>query len=113
VLTPPHLAYAAKLLVVRSGSRLSLQLHTEKSETLCLVEGRALLLLEREDGADATVEMEQNRGYTVVPGRRHRVTALSAAVIFEASTPEVGITVRLEDDYARCNESLGSRESGS
>jgi mannose-6-phosphate isomerase-like protein (cupin superfamily) len=108
VLTPPDFGYAAKLLAVRAGARLSLQFHTEKCETLCLVQGRAVLLLEAGDGPDTTLEMEPQRGYTVAPGRRHRITALVDALIFEASTPEVGTTVRIQDDYDRCDEILGT-----
>jgi mannose-6-phosphate isomerase len=107
LLTPQGFPYAAKLLFVESGARLSLQVHTEKTETLCLVRGRALLLLEGEDGCDCTTEMVQQMGYSIPSGRRHRITGLEDAVLFEASTPELGATLRLEDDYRRSDEVLG------
>jgi hypothetical protein len=38
--------------------------------------------------------------------QRHRLCAAADedATIFEASTPEAGTTLRLEDDYARADE---------
>jgi hypothetical protein len=41
-----------------------------------------------------------------VIGQRHRLCAAPDrdVTIFEASTPEIGTTYRLEDDYARTHE---------
>jgi hypothetical protein len=52
------------------------------------------------------VQMEREVGYHVAVGQRHRICASpdEDAVVFEASTPEVGTTYRLEDDYARPHE---------
>lgn len=82
-------------------ARLSLQSHTEKHETLHLAKGEALLTLGTED----RLFLE---GETVVipPNTKHRIAALTRCVIYEASTPETGITIRHEDDYGRGNEAL-------
>ncbi len=106
LLSPPDAPYAAKLIHVRAGQRLSLQVHDLKVETQTLVEGRGFLVLEGADGAVHEVPMEKGRGYHVAVGQRHRLCAAADedAVVFEASTPEVGTTYRLEDDYARPNE---------
>jgi quercetin dioxygenase-like cupin family protein len=37
----------------------------------------------------------------LVPGTRHRFTAVEDADIFEVSTPEIDDVVRLEDRYGR------------
>ncbi len=50
------------------------------------------------------IEMEPGKGYTIRPFQKHRLVALEDAEIVEASTPEVGTTYRLEDDYARPHE---------
>jgi mannose-6-phosphate isomerase len=104
VFTPAWLPYVGKLLNVRGGMRLSLQLHDMKTESLALISGSARLALEDEHGSLRESLMEPGVGYTVFPGRAHRITALSDCVIVEASTPEVGTTVRIEDDFGRPDE---------
>jgi hypothetical protein len=46
LLTPTDLPYAAKILHISEGRRLSLQRHTEKTETVVLLSGDATLILE-------------------------------------------------------------------
>ncbi len=98
----PH--YCAKILHIHAGKRLSLQYHDVKLETQCLISGRALLILEDEQGVLREIEMERGKGYTIRPFQKHRLVALEDAEIVEASTPELGTTYRLEDDYARPHE---------
>jgi mannose-6-phosphate isomerase len=113
LLSPPDAPYAAKLIHVHAGKRLSLQLHDTKVETQTLVAGRGLLILEGPDGQLHEIEMQPYVGYHVSVGQRHRVCAPpdSDAIIFEASTPELGTTVRLEDDYARPDETEALRQA--
>src|SRR5215218_2445557 len=98
LLSPPDAPYAAKLIHVFAGKRLSLQLHDTKVETQTLVAGRGILVLEGPDGQLHDIEMQPGVGYHVAVGQRHRVCAApdADATIFEASTPEVGVTLRLE-----------------
>ena len=102
VLTPRGAPYCMKVLEINRGCRTSLQAHTEKHETLHIAKGRALVTI----GA-SQFEMEAPRTVTIPPDTRHRVTALTRCVIYEASTPETGETIRFEDDYGRGNEVLG------
>src|ERR687896_2203043 len=106
LLSPRDAPYAAKLIHVYAGRRLSLQLHDAKVETQTLVAGRGVLVLEGDDGQLHDVAMQPGVGYHVAVGQRHRLCAApdSDATVFEASTPEVGVTLRLEDDYARPDE---------
>jgi oxalate decarboxylase/phosphoglucose isomerase-like protein (cupin superfamily) len=104
VFTESRLPYCGKLLTIQAGHRLSLQVHDSKTETICLLTGSALLTLEDEGGAVIETPMELQVGYTVLPGRRHRIRALADSVLAEASTPETGTTFRLEDDYGRPDE---------
>ena len=106
LLTPPDAPYASKLIHVRAGKRLSLQVHDLKVETQTLVAGSGVLVLEGADGQLHEVQMQTGVGYHIAVGQRHRTCAApdADATIFEASTPEMGTTLRLEDDYARPDE---------
>ena len=106
LLSPPDAPYTSKLIHVRAGKRLSLQVHDLKVETQTLVAGKGVLVLEGADGQLHEIEMQPGVGYHIAVGQRHRTCAApdGDATIFEASTPEVGITLRLEDDYARPDE---------
>jgi len=106
LLSPPDAPYASKLIHVSAGKRLSLQVHDVKEETQTLISGRGFLVLEGADGELHDVWMEPNVGYHVAVGQRHRLCAApdQDVTVFESSTPEIGTTFRLEDDYARPNE---------
>ncbi len=104
VFTEEHLPYVGKIIRVRRGRRLSLQVHDHKTETMTLLAGKATLWLEAASGELEPVAMEAGRGYTVLPGTRHRLCGVTDAVILEVSTPETGVTLRLEDDYGRPDE---------
>jgi mannose-6-phosphate isomerase len=101
--------YVGKVLHVEAGKRLSLQYHDQKLETQCLMAGRAVLQLDDENGELREIAMELGVGYTIKPSRRHRLIAVSDSDVVEVSTPEVGTTYRLEDDYGRSHESEESR----
>src|SRR5919201_2926468 len=113
LLSPTTAPYAAKLIHVRAGKRLSLQLHDTKVETQTLIAGRGILVLEGSDGHLHEIPMLPWVGYHVAVGQRHRLCAPpdADATIFEASTPEVGATYRLEDDYARPHETEELRQA--
>jgi mannose-6-phosphate isomerase-like protein (cupin superfamily) len=106
VFTSAELPYTGKMLAVSAGKRLSLQVHDLKLETVMLVSGTAVLHLESEEGVVEALQMQLGLGYTVWPGRRHRIEAVTDAILVEASTPEEGTTYRLDDDYNRPDERL-------
>jgi mannose-6-phosphate isomerase len=113
LLSPSDAPYAAKIIHVFAGKRLSLQVHDTKVETQTLVRGRGVLVLEGPDGELHDIALQPWVGYHVAVGQRHRLCAAADddAVIFEASSPEVGITYRLEDDYARPDETEQVRQA--
>ena len=106
LLSPPDVPYASKLIHVFAGKRLSLQVHDIKVETQTLVAGHGVLVLEGSDGELHEIKMQPGVGYHVAVGQRHRLCAApdQDATVFETSTPEIGTTLRLEDDYARPDE---------
>lgn len=104
ILTTPDLPYAAKILVVNQGCRLSLQSHSQKTETITLISGQAQITLGTNPAELTTTNMDIDNGYTIYPQVIHRLTAVTDCRFFEASTPEKGTTFRLEDDYHRPDE---------
>jgi quercetin dioxygenase-like cupin family protein len=109
--TPPGKSYAGKLLHVRAGHRLSLQYHDQKHETILLLHGHALLHADDATGEVHAVEMLPGLGYSIVPGQRHRLEAIEDSDFVEASTPELGITFRIQDDHGRGNETEAVRSA--
>lgn len=110
IVSPPELPYTSKILHVNAGHRLSSQVHDKKQETLTLFSGQANLLIDGQDGEIKQIQMQLLKGYTIQPGQRHRVAAVTDAEIFEASTQEIGTTYRLEDDYSRGDETEDVRK---
>lgn len=93
--------YAGKILHVNAGEALSLQYHEAKDETLYLLAGEYVLIVE-EDGQMVTRTMRPGDAYHVQTGVRHRMTAgPEGCDIVEVSTPELDDVVRIEDRYGR------------
>ena len=94
--------YAAKILEVRKGQRLSLQYHEKKKETMYLLEGSAILeIRDMADKAFRTVNLELDQSIDIEPKTIHRLIAMEDSKILEVSTPELADVVRVEDDYGR------------
>lgn len=110
ILTPPELSVTGKILHLDDGKRFSLQYHDEKRESLTLISGEALIILEDEKGDLKEIEMESFKGYYIRPFQKHRCKGITDCDIFEASTKEEGNTVRLEDDYGRGTETEEMRK---
>ena len=92
--------YAGKILRLSAGQSLSLQYHERKDETLYVLEGDVLLLVE-EDGAMRERKLAPGESYRIRPGVKHRMRAEQPCVVFEVSSPELDDVVRLEDEYGR------------
>jgi quercetin dioxygenase-like cupin family protein len=93
--------YAAKVLHIEAGQRLSLQYHRVKEETLLLVCGRMGLELEAQGGSMEYHEAVPGQVFHIPPGRKHRMAALETCDVLEVSTPELEDLVRLHDDFGR------------
>ncbi len=107
--TPDDLPYAGKLLHIKAGARLSLQLHDEKRESWFLLAGRAKVVWQDRSGALIETELALGVGYTCSLGQVHRLVGITDCDVIEASTPEIGTTWRLEDDFARPHETPEQR----
>lgn len=95
--------YLGKILYINAGKRLSLQYHERKVETIRVLQGKLLLVIqEGRDGPLYNKTLTAGETYHVAQGTIHRFCAGDEDVsIVEVSTPEIDDVVRLEDDYAR------------
>ena len=109
IITHPQLERVGKIIFVNAGSKLSLQYHDQKEETLVLFSGQAIIWLENDQGKIEKFNMMLKKGYLIRPNQKHRVEAVKDSVIFEVSSPEAGNTFRIEDDYRRGTETEADR----
>ncbi len=101
--------YIGKVLHINAGAKLSLQVHDEKQESWLLVSGKAAVIWENNKAELIQTELVPGQGYSTKVGQKHRLVGLTDCDIIEASTPEKGTTWRLEDDYARPDETPEQR----
>jgi hypothetical protein len=85
-------------MLIMAGKRQRLQIHESQIETYTLMRGRALLIIENSAEEMVDREFELGKGYTTKVGQRHRLVGVSDCDIFEAASPEIGTTLRLEDE---------------
>lgn len=93
--------FCGKAIHVTEGHALSLQYHEQKEETISVQSGRLQVEIGRSEDALETFELHPGESIHLLPGVRHRVTALVDTVMLEASTTELHDVVRLEDRYGR------------
>lgn len=110
IFTPDNLSYTGKVMHINAGCRQSLQIHDKKQETYLLLNGKGGVIIENPSGEMENIEFEMNKGYTCLIGQKHRLFSITDCDILEFSTPELGNTYRLEDDYARPTETEEMRK---
>ena len=93
--------YLGKILAIRAGHRLSLQLHRKKDEAIYVMRGTLRLTLENDAGELEVRDLGPGDSARIAPGRRHRFEAVSECELCEVSSPEIDDVVRLQDDYGR------------
>lgn len=106
---PSDAPYMGKIIHINKGARLSLQLHDKKQESWLVISGQAAALWENASGELVQTELLSGQGYTTKIGQRHRLIGITDCDVIEVSTPEIGTTWRLEDDYARPHETPEQR----
>jgi len=107
---PEALPYMGKVLHIKAGIRLSLQIHDAKRESWFLLSGRAKVIWDDKDGNLIETELQPGQGYTCSLGQKHRLAGITDCDIIEVSTPEMGTTLRLEDDFKRPDETPEQRK---
>lgn len=102
--------YTFKKIKINDNCRLSLQSHTDKTETFLLVSGEAQLVVGSNINQLQTINLKIDQSYNISIGTIHRLIGIKNAVILEASTPETGTTIRHQDDYQRLDETEKLRQ---
>lgn len=94
--------YAAKLLYIKAGHRLSLQLHEKKDESFIVDKGRIKFhWFEPGDTVARIKVMTRGEHFDIPAGMKHRFEAIDDSCLIEVSTSELDDVVRFEDDYGR------------
>jgi mannose-6-phosphate isomerase len=93
--------YAAKVITIEAGKRLSLQYHEAKDEAVFVLSGRLRLHLEDANGEMRALDLGPGESRRVPVGRKHRFEGLERTELIEVSGPELDDVVRVEDDYGR------------
>lgn len=92
--------YCGKILHIKPNSRLSLQYHKEKEETIYVMSG--ILSLWESDNEEFVQKLPPGSVYHVKPRQVHRFGAdKTDVVLIEVSSPEIDDVVRIRDDYKR------------
>jgi len=108
---PDEMPYMGKILHIDEGRRVSLQLHDKKQESWLLLRGNVSISVELPDGSMQDIKLSSEYGYTIGVGQKHRlVGGTGGGDVLEVSTPEIGTTYRLEDDYNRPDETIELRQ---
>jgi mannose-6-phosphate isomerase len=97
--------YAAKILHLDKGKRLSYQYHRQKDEAMFVITGKILVELEGEGEEKTLFTLNTGECLHLPALTRHRLMAVEDSDIFEVSTPELDDVVRLDDDYGRIQKS--------
>jgi mannose-6-phosphate isomerase len=75
-----------KVLHIKTGKRISLQIHDNKQESWFILKGEANILWEDKNGNLIETKMEKGVGYTTQVGQIHRLISTKTCDILEVST---------------------------
>jgi mannose-6-phosphate isomerase-like protein (cupin superfamily) len=93
--------YVGKILHVKAGEALSVQMHEKKDETLHVLSGELILRVGRAPDALETIPFREGDSYRVRPGTVHMIEAVTDVDVLEASTAHLDDVVRFKDRYGR------------
>lgn len=93
--------YAGKILEIKKGHRFSLQYHEKKCETQFLVKGKVKFSIGKNPKKLTSRILTSGQKIDIPPRMIHRAHALTDAVLFEVSSPELDDVIKLADDYGR------------
>ena len=96
--------YMGKILEIKKGSRLSLQYHNYKDETIYVLKG-VLKLVYSDNSKQGEIrerDMEEGDAFRVRPMTLHRFCAdYGDVTLLEVSTDYPEDVIRVEDDFGR------------
>ena len=94
-------AYCYKRIYINAGYKTSYQYHNFKKETNYIIEGKAEVWLEDDEGIVQKKIMRAGDFFNVTPPKKHRVIAITDIILQEVSTPEVDDVFRINDEFNR------------
>ena len=103
--------YCYKRIEITGGFKTSYQVHTYKLETNFIIKGNAEVWLENDDKVVEKFYMKEGDFFTVLPGRKHRVIAITDIILQEVSTPEVDDVIRINDEFNRSDGKINEEHS--
>lgn len=103
--------YVYKVIHMNKGCRCSLQSHNYKYETNYIIEGKAEVLLEDENGILQSKTYGVGEGWSVPIGKKHRVIAVTDYTALEVSTPHLNDVIRYADDSNRISGKIDSEHN--
>jgi mannose-6-phosphate isomerase-like protein (cupin superfamily) len=93
--------YCGKVLFIRAGHALSLQLHQYKDETISIHNGHIGLEIGPSTAALEKFDLLPGESVRIKPGIVHRMSAITDSWVLEASTTQLDDVIRLADRYGR------------
>ena len=99
--------YVGKILHVKAGEALSVQMHERKDETLHLLRGELVLRVGASPEALEPVEFKEGDSFRVRPRTVHMIEAVTDVDVLEASTAHLDDVVRFTDRYGRAPAGAG------
>ena len=94
-------AYCYKRIYINAGYKTSYQYHNFKRETNYIIDGKAEVWLEDDEGVVQKKIMKAGDFFNVKPPKKHRVIAITDIILQEVSTPEVDDVFRINDEFNR------------
>jgi len=94
-------SYCYKRIYINAGYKTSYQYHNFKKETNYIIEGKAEVWLEDDNGVVQKSIMKAGDFFNVHPPKKHRVIAITDLILQEVSTPEVDDVFRINDEFNR------------
>lgn len=104
--------YAYKLIHMKKGNQSSLQWHEKKVETNFVIEGKAEVLLQNENGEMESRIYGAGEGWSIPLKTKHRVIAITDYTALECSTAHLKDCVRFEDDTNRSDGEIETEHTG-
>lgn len=93
--------YVGKVLHVKAGEALSVQMHEQKDETLYLLRGELRLLVGASPGKLEEVDLGTGESIRIEPRTVHAIEAVTDCDVLEVSTDHLDDVVRFRDRYGR------------
>ena len=93
--------YVGKILHVKAGEALSVQMHEKKDETMHLLRGTIILRVGASPDALKEVPFKEGDSVRIQPHTVHMIEAVTDVDVLEASTPHLDDVVRFKDRYGR------------